>query len=63
MLLQNGGTFTDSGQRLQVTGDVKVVGTGTTVSTTALRVLNSAGNTSFIVYDDRSQKEIHKIVF
>jgi hypothetical protein len=36
-----GGTFTDSGERLQVTGDVKIKGSGNTSATTALTVQNS----------------------
>jgi hypothetical protein len=41
-LIQNGGTHSDSGERLQVTGDVKITGSGTSSATSALRVLNSA---------------------
>jgi hypothetical protein len=42
LLLQNGGTFTDSGERLQVTGDVKITGSGATFATTALLIQNSS---------------------
>jgi hypothetical protein len=47
VLIQNGGTFTDSGERLQVTGDVKVVGSGATSATNALMVRNSS-NTALL---------------
>jgi hypothetical protein len=43
VLIQNGGTFTDGGQRLQVTGDVLFKGSGNTSGTTALTVQNSDG--------------------
>jgi hypothetical protein len=43
LLLQNGGTFTDSGERLQVTGDVKITGSGTSGSIVPFVVRNSAG--------------------
>jgi hypothetical protein len=43
LILQNGGTFTDSGQRLQVTGDTLLKGSGNTSGTTALTVQNSDG--------------------
>ena len=43
MILQNGGTFTDSGQRLQVIGDTLLKGSGNTSGTTALTVQNSDG--------------------
>jgi hypothetical protein len=43
LLLQNGGTFTDGGQRLQVQGDAFIKGSGNTNATTALTVQNSAG--------------------
>ena len=52
LLLQNGGTFTDSGERLQVTGDVKIVGSGATSGTTALRVQNSSSTNLFVVRND-----------
>ncbi|CAB4137483.1 hypothetical protein UFOVP316_46 [uncultured Caudovirales phage] len=42
--IQNGGTFTDSGQRLQVTGDTLMRGSGNTSATTALIVENSDGS-------------------
>jgi hypothetical protein len=41
LLLQAGGTFTDSGQRLQVTGDTLMKGSGNTSATTGLTVQNS----------------------
>jgi hypothetical protein len=53
VLIQNGGTFTDSGERLQVTGDVKIKGSGNTTSTTALTVQNSDGNFILSARNDR----------
>ena len=47
VLIQNGGTFTDSGQRLQVTGDTLLKGSGNTSATTALLVQDSGGNSFF----------------
>ena len=47
LVLQNGGTFTDGGQRLQVMGDAFIKGSGATSATTALSVQNSAGNNMF----------------
>jgi hypothetical protein len=41
LIIQSGGTFTDSGQRLQVTGDTLLRGSGNTSATTALTVQNS----------------------
>jgi hypothetical protein len=52
LLLQNGGTFTDSGERLQVTGDVKVVGSGATSGTRALTVQNSSTTNLFTVLNN-----------
>jgi nitrogen fixation protein len=52
LLLQNGGTFTDSGERLQVTGNVKIVGSGNTSATNALTVQNSGTNNIFRVRND-----------
>jgi len=49
LLLQNGGTFTDSGQRLQVTGDTLLKGSGNTSATTGLLVQDSAGINLFRV--------------
>jgi hypothetical protein len=46
LLLQNGGTFTDSGQRLQVQGDAFIKGSGATSATNALLVQNSGGTTT-----------------
>jgi hypothetical protein len=43
-ILQNGGTFIDSGQRLQVYGDTLLKGSGNTSATTALSVQNSDGS-------------------
>jgi hypothetical protein len=52
LLLQNGGTFTDSGERLQVTGNVKIVGSGATSATTALTVQNSSSQNILRVRND-----------
>ena len=43
LMLQNGGTFTDGGQRLQVQGDAFIKGSGATSGTIGLQVQNSAG--------------------
>jgi len=43
LVLQNGGTFTDSGQRLQVMGDAFIKGSGATSATSALLVQNTNG--------------------
>jgi nitrogen fixation protein len=43
LVLQNGGTYTDGGQRLQVQGDAFIKGSGNTTATTALTVQNSTG--------------------
>jgi hypothetical protein len=51
-LIQNGGTHSDSGERLQVTGNVKIVGSGATSATTALTVQNSSSTNLFIVRND-----------
>jgi hypothetical protein len=56
MLLQNGGTFTDSGERLQVTGNVKIVGSGATSATTALTVQNSSSSNLFTIRNDGISK-------
>ena len=42
VLIQNGGTFSDGGQRLQVIGDTLLRGSGATSATTALTVQNSS---------------------
>jgi hypothetical protein len=52
LLVQNGGTFTDSGQRLQVTGDTLLKGSGNTSATTALTVQDSGGTALFRVRND-----------
>jgi hypothetical protein len=41
LIIQNGGTFTDGGQRLQVGGDVFIKGSGNTSATTGLTLQNS----------------------
>jgi hypothetical protein len=52
LILQNGGTFTDSGERLQVTGDVKITGSGASSATNGLRVLNSSSSVLLNVRND-----------
>ena len=52
MVLQNGGTFTDNGQRLQVYGSTLLRGSGTTSATTALLVQNSTPTANFTIRDD-----------
>lgn len=52
LVLQNGGTFTDSGQRLQVIGDTLLRGTGNTSATTALTVQNSSSVNILRVLND-----------
>ncbi len=54
VLIQNGGTFTDSGQRLQVNGDTLLKGSGNTSGSTALTVQNSDGNNLFLTRNDGS---------
>jgi uncharacterized protein YaiE (UPF0345 family) len=44
LLLQNGGAFSDGGQRLQVQGDAFIKGSGATSATNALTIQDSAGN-------------------
>jgi hypothetical protein len=51
VLIQNGGTFTDGGQRLQVNGDAFIKGSGATSGTNALQVQNSAGTNILRVYN------------
>lgn len=52
VVLQNGGTFTDAGQRLQVYGDTLLRGSGSTISTTALTVQNSSSTNLLRVLND-----------
>jgi hypothetical protein len=52
VLIQNGGTFTDGGQRLQVMGDAFIKGSGATSATNALLVQNSAGSNILRVRND-----------
>jgi len=52
VVLQNGGTFTDNGQRLQVYGDTLLRGSGATSATTALTVQNSSSTNLFTVRND-----------
>jgi hypothetical protein len=52
ILIQNGGTFTDNGQRLQVYGSTLLRGSGTTSATTALLVQNSTPTANFTIRDD-----------
>jgi hypothetical protein len=62
LLLQNGGTFTDSGQRLQVTGDTLLKGSGNTSATTALTVQNSDGTTMLAVRNDNRVVAVNGII-
>jgi hypothetical protein len=50
--LQNGGTFTDGGQRLQVQGDAFIKGSGATSATTALQIQNSSNQNILQVFND-----------
>jgi hypothetical protein len=50
--LQNGGTFTDNGYRLDVIGSTRVKGAGTTSATTALTVQNANASSSLVVLDN-----------
>jgi hypothetical protein len=52
LVLQNGGTFTDGGQRLQVMGDAFIKGSGNTSATSGLIVQDSAGTQRFKVGND-----------
>lgn len=52
VVLQNGGTFIDNGQRLQVYGDTLLRGSGATSATTALTVQNSSSTNLFTVRND-----------
>jgi hypothetical protein len=52
LVLQNGGTFSDGGQRLQVIGDAFIKGSGATSATTALSIQDSAGVQIFRVRND-----------
>lgn len=52
LLLQNGGTFTDAGYRLDVKGSTRIQGTGTTSATTSLRVENNNSSASLVILDD-----------
>jgi hypothetical protein len=59
-VLQNGGTFTDSGERLQVSGssrfagDMVISGSGNTSSSFALTAYNSSGNVLMGLRNDRA---------
>jgi len=52
LLIQNGGTFTDGGQRLQVQGDAFIKGSGATDATIALQVQNSSSTNLLRVRND-----------
>jgi hypothetical protein len=52
LTLQNGGTFTDAGFKLDVNGTARVKGAGATSATSALTIQNSAGTEHFRVQDD-----------
>jgi hypothetical protein len=49
LVIQNGGTYADAGQRLQVQGDVFIKGSGNTGSSTAFAVQNSDGTYLLLV--------------
>jgi len=51
-ILQNGGTFSDGGQRLQVIGDAFIKGSGATDATIALQVQNSSSTNLLRVRND-----------
>ena len=53
VIIQNAGAISDGGQRLQVGGDVFIKGSGATFSTSALQVVNSAGNLCFSVLNNQ----------
>jgi hypothetical protein len=52
VLIQNGGTFTDGGQRLQVIGDAFIKGSGATSATIALQIQNSSSQNILQVFND-----------
>jgi len=52
LVLQNGGTFTDGGQRLQVQGDAFIKGSGATSATSSLVVQDSAGTAMLTLRND-----------
>jgi hypothetical protein len=52
LVLQNGGTFTDGGQRLQVQGDAFIKGSGATSATIALQIQNSSSQNILQVFND-----------
>ena len=60
LLLQNGGTFTDTGERLQVSGssrfigDMVITGSGNTSATSALTVQNNTGSNILRVLNEGS---------
>ena len=62
VLIQDGGTFTDSGQRLQVNGDTLMKGSGNTNSTTALTVQNSDGTIGFRIFNASTQTAAFKTI-
>jgi hypothetical protein len=51
-ILQNGGSYTDAGYRLDVKGSTRIQGTGTTSATIALTVQNANASGSLAVFDD-----------
>jgi hypothetical protein len=55
LVLQNGGTFTDGGQRLQVIGDTLLRGSGATSATNGLLIQNSASANIFNFRNDGTQ--------
>jgi hypothetical protein len=54
LLIQTGGTHTDAGYKLDVNGNVRIKGTGTTSATTSFIVQNSTGSSALTILDDKS---------
>jgi hypothetical protein len=52
LVIQDGGTYSDAGQRLQVYGDTLMKGTGNTSASTALSVQNSDGTSYMFARND-----------
>jgi len=56
LVLQNGGTFSDAGQRLQVQGDAFIKGSGATSGTIGLQVQDSGGANMLRLLNDTTLK-------
>ena len=52
LAIQNGGTFTDAGYRLDVKGSTRIQGAGATSATTTLLLQNTNTSSSLLVTDD-----------